>query len=100
MKHLPTLIAASLLVLTVGAADAQNQRGGPPKLDIDAMAADLNVSGEQLQACLGPRPAKGERPARPDPVAIADCLSSTNANITSATVEGVLHQHAPRPPRG
>lgn len=87
------VIALSLLTTVPLVVSAQN--GRPPAPDLAPMAKALNVSEDVLQSCM-PRPAKGERPAKPDAGKLASCLKADNAYVTEAGVDAALKKYAPK----
>ncbi|MEO9516910.1 MAG: hypothetical protein ABJH45_22270 [Paracoccaceae bacterium] len=90
-------ISASVPISTTAMA----QDGPPPGPPIAEMAAQMNVSETALQTCM-PRPAKGarpERPVRPDPSTIANCLHADYPDVTQTVVAQVLMDNAPKRPQ-
>ena len=87
-------IAASVPISTTAMA----QDGPPPGPPIAEMAAQMNVSETALQTCM-PRPAKGARPERPDPLTIANCLHADYPDVTQTVVAQVLMDNAPKRPQ-
>lgn len=82
--------------LAIGPVAAQHR---PPAPDFAAAATELGVSEGALVGCLGERPEPGQRPPRPDPEAIADCLNEGGANVSTDAVDAALQSIAPPRPR-